>query len=149
MANTLMRFDPFNEMARFDPFRSIDEIFRDFSVGPSSWRGVEAAPRIRLDVSETDQEYQVRADLPGVKKSDIKVAIENNQVSISAETKEERDARTTGMIRSERYYGQQYRSFALPQDIDDSKAQARYENGVLQLMLPKKAGAASKQITIQ
>jgi HSP20 family protein len=116
MATNLMRFDPFSDIARLDPFRNIEDIFRDFSMMPVQ-RGMQTAPQIRMDISETDQAYMIKADIPGVSKEDIKIAIEGNQVSVSAETKEEKDTSTAGMLRSERYYGQQYRSFSLPQDV--------------------------------
>jgi HSP20 family protein len=114
-----------------------------------SMRGLEGAPRIRMDVSESEKEYLIKADIPGVQKEDIKIAVNGNQVSISAEVKEEKEANTAGMLRSERYYGQQSRTFTLPQEVDDQNAQAKYESGVLQLTLPKKAGAGGKQISIQ
>jgi HSP20 family protein len=149
MASNLMRFDPFVDVARLDPFRSgIEDFFRDFSMFPTM-RGMESGSRIRMDVSETEQEYTVKADIPGVQKEDIKVAIDGNQVSVSAEIKDEKETNTSGVIRSERYYGQQSRSFTLPQEVDDTKAQAKYENGVLYLTLPKKAGTGGKQLTIQ
>lgn len=148
MAN-LTRFDPFSDMMRFDPFRNMDDFFKEFSMMPSL-RGMEAEPRIRMDVSETDQAYQIKADIPGVKKEDIKVAIDGNMVSIRAESKEEKEEKMEGnVVRKERHYGEQYRSFTLPQDVDESKVEARYQDGVLSLMLPKKAGGTTKQITIQ
>lgn len=148
MASNLMRLDPFGNIARLDPFRDIDEIFRDFSMMPAL-RGAESAPRIRIDVSETDKDYLVKADIPGVKKEDIKVAIDGNQVSVSVEIKEEKEVGGAGMLRSERFYGQQYRSLTLPQEVDDAKAVAKYENGVLLLTLPKKPGTGGKQLAIQ
>lgn len=148
MATNLMRFDPFSEMARVDPFRNIDDFFRDFAMMPSL-RPMEPTSRIRMDVSETNQDYVVKAEIPGVNKEDIKVAIDGNQVSISAEIKEEKEASEEGMLRSERYYGQQYRSFTLPQEVDDVKAIAKYENGILQLTLPKRLGTGGKQLAIQ
>jgi HSP20 family protein len=75
--------------------------------------------------------------------------VEGNQVTVSAEIKEEKEASGSGMIRSERHYGQQYRSFTLPQEVDDAKAQAKYENGVLMLTLPKKQGSNRKQLSVQ
>lgn len=149
MAN-LTRFDPFREMMRLDPFRSADDFFREFAMLPALRGGFEPEPRIRMDVSETDQAYMVKADIPGVKKDDIKISIEGNTVSIRAETREEKQEKMEGnMMRSERYYGEQYRSFSLPQEVDESKAEAKYQDGVLSLTLPKKGGTTSKQITIQ
>lgn len=149
MASNLTHFDPFSDLTRFDPFRGIDALFRNMSLKPFGDTDVE--PRIKLDVSENDEAYMVKADIPGVKKEDIKVSIEGSQVSISAEMKkdtEEKKGET--VVRSERYYGQQYRSFSLAQDIDDTKAVARYQDGVLELLLPKKTGNSSrKQIQIQ
>lgn len=149
MAGNLTRFDPFGDIMRFDPYRNLDDFFKEFSMMPSL-RGMEPEPRIRMDVSETDQAYQVKAEIPGAKKEDIKISVEGNKVSISAEVKQEKEEKDNGnIVRSERYYGQQYRSFALPQDVDDAKVEAKYQDGVLSLTLPKKAGKGSKQITIQ
>ncbi|HVK95734.1 MAG TPA: Hsp20/alpha crystallin family protein [Noviherbaspirillum sp.] len=148
MAGSLTRFDPLSDMIRFDPFRNMDDFFREFAMAPSL-RGMEAEPRIRMDLSETDQEYQIQAEIPGVKKEDIKIAIDGNKISISAELKQETEINEGNMIRSERRYGQQYRSITLPQDVDDSKAQAKFQDGVLNLSLPKKPGSGGKQLTIQ
>lgn len=106
---------------------------------------------MRVDISETEQAYLVQAEIPGVSKGDIKVSIDGNRVSISAERKNEREMRDAGgkVVRSEREYGQQYRSFVLPQEVDDAGAQARYQDGVLLLDLPKKEGTGGRQLAIQ
>lgn len=154
MARNLIRSDPFAELVRFDPFRfdpmrSIDEMMKEFSLMPGM-RGYEAEPRIRMDVEETDKDYVVKADIPGMKKEDIKIAIEGNTVSIQAQTTAEQEQKEGGnVVRRERYLGQQYRSFTLPQEIDDQGAQAEYENGVLKLSLPKKSGSVSKTLSIK
>jgi HSP20 family protein len=148
MAGNLTRFDPFGDIARFEPLRNIDDLFRDFRMMPG-WRGMEPEPRIRMDMSETDQAYMVKAEIPGAKKEDIKVSIDGNEVTISAEVQQKEETNTGNMLRSERYYGQQYRSFSLPQDVDDEKAEARYQDGVLELTLPKKPGTGGKQLSIQ
>jgi HSP20 family protein len=148
MAN-LTRFDPFSDIARFEPFRGFDDLLRDFSVKPAM-REFSAEPRIKMEVTESDNAYTVKADIPGVKKEDIKVDIDKNQVSISAESKretEEKQGKT--VVRSERYYGQQYRSFTLAHDVDDEKAVAKYQDGVLELTLPKKTGnGGGKQVVV-
>lgn len=154
MAQNLMRFDPFGDLMRADPFRSMDDVFREFAMMPSlrSASALEPMNRIRMDISETDKNYEIKADIPGVKKEDIKVAVDRNQVTISAEVKEEKDESQkggAGMVRNERYYGQMYRSFVLPQEVDDANADAKYENGVLLLSLPKKSDSGgAKQLTI-
>jgi HSP20 family protein len=148
MAGNLIRFDPFGDIARYEPFRNIDDFFKDFRMMPG-WRGMEPESRIRMDMSETDQAYVVKAEIPGAKKEDIKVAIDGNEVTISAEVQKKEETTTGNMLRSERYYGQQYRSFSLPQDVDDEKAEAKYQDGVLELTLPKKPGTGGKQLSIQ
>lgn len=148
MAKNMIRFNPFGTLARFEPFGNIEEMFKDFRLTPS-WQNLEAEPRIKMDVSETEQAYTVKAEIPGVKKEDIKVAIEGNMVSISAEvTKEKEEKKGETVVCRERYQGQQYRRFTLEQDVDDSKAEARFQDGILELTLPKKAGAAKKQLEV-
>jgi HSP20 family protein len=109
------------------------------------------ALKMRIDVSEKDEPYLVKADIPGVKKEDIDVRIDGNIVQIDAEPKREKDTRTDGdkILRSERYWGNVPRTFSVSQDIDDAKAQAKYADGVLTLELPKKSTAASKKVTVQ
>lgn len=147
MANNIKRFDPFGEIARFEPMHNFEDFFRELRMMPGL-RSAESEPRIRMDMSETDQAYMVKAEIPGVKKEDIKVSIEGNQVSISAELRKEEDKKSGNMMHSERYYGQQYRTFTLPQDVDDAKAEAKYNDGILELTLPKKPGGGGKQLTV-
>ena len=136
MAN-ITRFDPFSELTRFNPFG--EDFFRGFAVRPM-FHGLEGEPQIRLDVAEDDKAYTVKAEIPGVKKSDIKVSIDGNQVSISAEVKK--------VVRSERYYGSVSRSFSLAQDVDQATAEAKYNDGVLELTLPKMPGGSARQLTV-
>jgi HSP20 family protein len=92
----------------------------------------------------------VRAEIPGARKEDIDVRIEGNLVTISAEMKKEWDDRREGrVLRSERQYGHASRSFTLASPVDESKAGAKYENGVLELTLPKKSATATKRLSIQ
>ncbi|WP_426196484.1 Hsp20/alpha crystallin family protein [Massilia sp. DWR3-1-1] len=147
MALSLTRFDPFARMLRADPFREFDDFFSDMRM-PSLLRA-DVAPRVRIDVTETDQGYKVMADLPGVKKDDIKVNIDGAQVSISAATESRNEQEAAGAICTERAWGQYYRSFTLPQAVDDSQARAEFHDGVLELNLPKKAGGSAKPLAIQ
>ena len=109
------------------------------------------ALKMRVDVAEKDNGYEVKADIPGVKKEDINVRIDGNVVQIEAEVKREKETKGDGekVLRSERYYGNISRTFSLAEDVDDSKAEAKYADGVLTLQLPKKATTASKKITVQ
>lgn len=140
-----------SNITRFDAFAV--EPFEDFFRGalrPLRWNGEMASPGIKIDVQENSKDYVIKADLPGVKKEDINVRIDGDTVSISAEVKREKDVKDNGnLIRSERYYGNVQRMFSLACEIDDSKAEARYADGVLQLTLPKKSGGgATKKITV-
>ena len=147
MAN-LTRFNPINELARLDPFSDMGDWFKGFALRPVL-RDLEAEPQIKVEVSEEDKAYRVKAEIPGVKKEDIQVSVEANRVSISAELKKEREEKKgEKLIRSERYYGKVSRSFLLDQEIDDSGAQAKYADGVLELALPKKPGSDAKRITV-
>ncbi len=145
MAN-ITRYDPFSDIARFDPFRNIDDLFKGFMVRPVLR---EMEPDIKMDVSEDDKAYTVRAEVPGVKKEDIKISVDGNQVAISAEVKKEKEEKEgKKVIRSERYYGKVYRSFSLDQEVDQNAAKAKYSDGVLELTLPKKPGTAGKEISV-
>lgn len=148
MSNNLMHFDPFHEVTRFEPWRGLGDFFRDIRL-KSALRDVGAEPRIKLEVTETDQAYTVKAEIPGVKKEDIKIDIDGNRVSISAETKMETEKKEgQSFVRSELYYGQQYRSFTLAHDIDNVKAEAKYQDGVLRLLLPKRTVTSSKKLVV-
>jgi HSP20 family protein len=141
-------------IARFDPFNSIvDDLFKGFLVRPVAYDAsvVNArAPRLSVDVTEKNGAYLVTADLPGVKKEDIHVDIDGAQVTLTAEVKREKEtAEGERVLHVERSYGKVSRSFALPQELDEAKAEARFRDGVLELTLPKKAAAARKAITIQ
>lgn len=150
MAHNLTRFDPFGELARFDTFRGFEDLLRNFTnIAPAADGSGEA--RIRLDVSETDDAYAVRAEVPGIKKDDVKVTIDGNKVAIRAESQsesEEKDGET--VLRRERFYGVQSRSFVLANEIDESAATAKYEDGILILHLPKKAvGSGARTLAIE
>jgi len=147
MAN-ISRYDPLS-LARTDPFGDIDDLFKGFFMRPVLFEGQQQM-QIKMDVKEDDNAYTVHADIPGVKKEDIHVSIEGNQVSISAETKTEKEEKKgEKVLRSERYYGKVARSFTLAHDVDEAKAQAKYTDGVLELTLPKKPATAGKKLAIQ
>lgn len=98
----------------------------------------EPMSQIRIDVTETDEAYEVKAELPGVHKDDIDLQIRDSIVSISAEVKQEdRQTKDDRVLRSERYVGRVSRSFELPGAIDRDEVEARYSDGVLSLLLPK------------
>ena len=128
---------------------TLDEMLRGFFVRPMN---VEAtAPvQLRIDVSETESGYTVLAEIPGVKKDDIQVAVDGNQIEISAEVRNGRALQDgEKVLRAERFFGKVHRAFALAHDIDDAATEARYVDGVLELKLPKKTSARLKRISIQ
>ena len=143
MAN-ITRFDPFNDL--------VDDLFKGFLVRPLAYEGRagEAMPRMKVDVKEKNGAYVVSAEAPGVKKEDLNVTIDGAQVTISAETRQEKEAtQDERVLHTERVYGKVSRSFTLPQEVDEAKAEAKFRDGVLELTLPKKQAAARKQVTIQ
>lgn len=122
-------------------------------VGSIPAEGNETAAKFRADITESDKAYTLYAELPGVKKEDIQIAIDGDQISISAETRADKvdkdGSAAERVLRTERYSGKYYRAFALGAAIDEDAANAVYAHGVLALTLPKKAVAAAKRVTIQ
>ena len=135
---SLTRFDPFNEL--------VDDLFNGFLVRPVAHPG----RGMKVDIAEKNGHYTVTAELPGVKKDDIQVTIDGAEVTLAAEVKREKEAaQDERVLHVERAFGKVTRSFSLPQEVDEAKAEARFRDGVLELTLPKKAAAARKQVTIQ
>jgi HSP20 family protein len=137
------------DITRYDPFGELDDLFRGFFVRPMAFEG-KPQLQIKMDVSENEGTYVVKAELPGVSKDDINITIDGNQVAISAEVKQEKEARDgEKVLRQERYFGKVYRAFSLAQDVDDAAATAKYNNGVLELTLPKKQAASAKKLRVE
>lgn len=133
-------------LTRFDP---LEDFFKGFFVRPVDLGTQPEAPSIRIDVKEQSDAYQVNAELPGIRKEDIHVSIDGPIVSIVAERKQEKEVKDgERVLRTERYFGKVSRSFQLGQDIDDSRASARFVDGVLELTLPKKAATSARRLTI-
>jgi len=138
-------------IVRYSPFSDImDEMFKNFMSRPMRFMEDETGIQMRTDIAEDDQSYTIKAEIPGVKKEDIHVTIDANRISISAETKRETEIKEGAKtIRSERYYGKVYRAMTLESDVDQNTADAQYNDGILTLKLPKKAGSATKQLTVR
>lgn len=139
-----------NSLTRFDP---VDDLFPDF-MRRFMRRGVgdfEAAPpEIRLDVTEREKDFLVRAEVPGARKEDVRVQIDGNYVSISADVKKEKETKDEKgrVLVKESNYGTATRGFSLAWEIDDKASSAKLDNGVLTLTLPKRQGAGSKLLPI-
>ena len=143
MAN-LNTYDPFNDTG-------LDELFRGFfrPVRVEN-AGRQGAGAIKMDVTEDDKSYIVHAEIPGVNKESIQVTIEGNQVTLGAEVKREKEIKDgQRALRTERYYGTLYRSFALPTELDEAASEAKYDRGVLELRLAKKAQPSGKKLSVQ
>ena len=156
--NTLVRLNN-----RLDPSaallsRQLDDLFSGF-LRPLPTEGRSAVTPIKIDVSEDASSYRVTAVLPGAKKEDIHIEVDQKEVSILAEIKREnvvaatavKNGTTTGerVLHSERFYGKTSRVFSLAQDIDEAAVEAKYADGVLSLLLPKKAAVTAKRVTVQ
>ncbi|MBX9871182.1 MAG: Hsp20/alpha crystallin family protein [Burkholderiaceae bacterium] len=132
-----------------------DDFFRDvsspgFFIKPLHGEPLPNAGSIRIDVKENGSAYTVSAEIPGVKKEDIQVAVEGGLVTVSAEVRQEDvQKQDDRILRSERYYGSVARSIALPQDVDSTQAKAKYDQGVLTLTLPKKQGSKGQNLRIE
>jgi HSP20 family protein len=136
-------------ITRYDPF---EDFFKDFGKG--FWVKPFAMPAeteltMKIDVKEDDKAFSVKADIPGVKKEDIQVDVDEDHVSVRAEaTQEEEEKKGEKVVYSERSYGMVSRSFSLPAAVDAKGAKAEYKDGVLSLTLPKKSNGSAKRIAI-
>ena len=136
-------------ITRYDPF---ENFFKDFGKG--FWMKPVAFPAqaeltMKIDVKEDEKSFTVKADIPGVKKEDIQIEIDDDQVSLRAEVKQEKEEKKgEKVVHSERSYGMVSRSFTLPTDVDAKAAKAEYKDGVLNLTLPKKSNGSAKRVSV-
>ena len=139
-----------SNLRTYNPFSldTVDELFSGFFKPVRSSEALQA-PQIRVDVNEKEDAFVVKADIPGIRKEDIDVSVNGNSLTISAEVKKETDEKKDGkVLRSERYYGVATRSMSFGNDVDATAAKAKYENGVLELTLPKKASQQTKRLAV-
>ena len=131
-------------------WRALESALRRF-FSPSMLESESPALRMPVDVAERDGIYEIKADLPGIKKESINVRIDGNVVQIDAQGTQDKESAPPKqrMLRRERYLGNITRTFSMAEDIDDTKVQAKYADGVLTLELPKKASSAIRKIAIQ
>ena len=139
-----------NALTRRDRFEDFfPDFFRRFARLPQMAEDVPG--EIKIDVTENDKDYQVRAEIPGAKKEDIRVSVDGNFVSISAEVRREKEDKSKGgrVLVKETYYGSASRGFSLASEIDDKAVVAKLEDGVLKLTLPKREGTGARTIAVQ
>ena len=145
MATQLVRGSLFDDF-----FRDLPGLTPGYFIKPLQGDTLPAPGQICIDVKENDEAYTVQAELPGVPKDEINVAIDGNVVTLRAEVKQESEVKEDEkVLRSERFYGAVARSFQLPQDIDQPKAKAKYDQGVLTLTLPKKLASGAQRLTVE
>jgi len=147
--NTLMRWDPFRELE--DMSERLNRMFnRQTGRSTDGKETITVADWIpTVDIAETDTEYQIKAELPEVKKEDVKVTVEDGVLTIQGERRHETEEKGKKYHRVERSYGSFVRSFTLPDHVDDAKVKAEYKDGVLHLYLPKSEKAKPKAIDVK
>lgn len=156
--NTLMRWNPFRS-STWDPFKDLEEFEQRLATtfgrvmpkknGDESEAIATADWAPLVDITEDDKEYLVKAELPGLKKEEVKVTVEDGVMTISGERKVEKEEKTKKYHRVERAYGKFERSFTLPDKADGSKVNAEFKDGMLQVHLPKTEKPASKALEVK
>src|SRR6476619_1711762 len=155
--NTLLRWDPVSR-ARWNPFRERDELESRLATlfatrEPTGNGGKEALTVAQwsplVDITEDGKEYLIKAELPDMKKEDVRLTVENGVIAISGERKFEKEEKGRQYHRIERAYGSFVRSFSLSEDADGSNVTAKFKDGVLQVHLPKSVKAKQKTVEIK
>ncbi|MCU4117699.1 Hsp20/alpha crystallin family protein [Variovorax sp. N23] len=137
-------------LARLDRIENLfPELMRRWARPLQMLDDTDIPADLRVDVSENDHEYLVSAEIPGAKKEDIRVSIDGNYVSITAEIKKEQEEKHGRSLVKETYHGSVSRGFTLASDVDEKSAVAKLEDGVLRLTLPKREGTTSRLLQIQ
>ncbi|HET8938160.1 MAG TPA: Hsp20/alpha crystallin family protein [Polyangiales bacterium] len=148
-------------ITRWNPFRELEEmndrlnrafgrsqLARELDAqGKDALVGFDWAPTV--DITENNEEFQIKAELPEVKKEDVKIHVEDGVLTLSGERKQEKEEQNKKWHRVERSYGSFMRSFTLPANIDDAKIRAEFKDGVLTMRLPKSATAKPKSIEVK
>ena len=140
-------------ITRWEPFREVEEMFRQYSpffahtLRRNGGDVGEWAPV--ANITETDKEYLIKAELPEVKKEDVKVSVDNGILRIEGERKQEKEEKGKKFHRIERSYGSFLRTFTLPDNVDATKVRADFKDGLLNVRLPKTEQAKPKAIEIK
>lgn len=143
------------ELTKWEPFREIDDVFDKFAR-PLGWhrrfgqelaKSEDWAPRV--DISETDKEFIIKAEIPEVSKENVKVTVENGILTLRGERKKEKEEKGKKFHRVERYYGCFSRSFTLPDNVDQSRIDASFKGGMLNLTVPKTSAQKPKSIEVE
>ena len=103
----------------------------------------------RVDIAETDKEFLIKAEIPDVKKEDVKISVEKGVLTIRGERKKEKEAKDNKFHRIERFYGAITRSFSLPDNVDENKIEAAFKDGILNLQTPKTEEVKPKAVEVK
>jgi len=142
-------------LVKWDPWREMEDMFDRYTraVGWPRGGGQEVVATgdwsPRVDISETDGNFVIKAEVPEVKKEDVKVTVDNGVLTVSGERKQEKEEKGKKFHRVERYYGSFSRSFTLPDNVDETKVKATFKDGMLTLTLPKTEEAKPKAIEVK
>jgi HSP20 family protein len=135
-----------------DPFFPILSLFDEFvknSATDEIKSENESVTAMALDLSETEKDYRVIANLPGIKKEDVKLSVEKNQLTIEASHKKEEESDKATYHHRERFFGKYHRIIYLPDNVDTNNIKAKMENGLLELSIPKEAAKPQTLINIE
>lgn len=148
---SITRWDPFRELE--DVSSRLNRIFGQPGTARASQEGKDAmrvfdwSPTV--DIAETSEEFHIKAELPEVKKEDVKLSVDNGVLRIEGERKQEKEEKGKKFHRVERSYGSFMRTFILPDNVDESKVRAEYKDGVLDVRIPKTEKAKPKSIEVK
>jgi HSP20 family protein len=145
---TLVRWDPFRELE--DMSERLNRVFSRPTLRNTGKENLTVADWMpTVDISETESEYLIKAELPEVKKEDVKVTVENGVLTLQGERRQEKEEKGKRFHRVERSYGSFVRSFTLPESVDEGGVKAEYKDGVLALHLPKSEKVKPKAIDVK
>jgi HSP20 family protein len=151
----LIRWDPFRELE--DMSDKLNRVFAGLgrpaltrTNGPEGREALTVPDWTPVvDITETDDEYLIKAELPEVKRDDVKVAVENGVLTLRGERKKEKEEKGKKFHRIERYYGSFLRTFTVPDNVDETKVMAEFKDGLLNVRLPKTEKAKPKAIEVK
>mgnify|MGYP001585757298 CR=1 FL=1 len=156
---SLIRWEPFRTgLSRWDPFRELEDMSerlnRAFGRTPVRREGGQEAITVAdwepsVDIAETPEYYLVKAELPEVRKEDVKVTVQDGVLTLTGERKSEREEKGKKYHRVERCYGSFLRRFTLPDDVDEAKLHADFKDGMLNITLPRSEKAKAKSVEVK
>ena len=144
-----MKLVPYNRNTEFKPMMSMLNMFDDFFNRVYEDESDHDVKAMAMDIVEQEKEFELLANLPGFKKEDVKISVHDNQLLIEAKCENKKEEKKGTMYRCERYSGNYRRNLYLPDNADVAKIQAKMEDGVLKLSIPKQEATPQKEIVIE